>query len=289
MRVAAERRRARWVIESRLLEGTQRQIRLSHGEWLDIVQVGSGEPVLMIPGLAGGWRLLAPLALRLVPRCQVTVCGLRGDRFPASGPWARDIADHAHDVIEVLGQLRLERPAVVGVSFGGAVALELACEYPQQVGALVVFGAGPQFHASLGSTIARRVLERFPLPSDNRFVNQFFNLLHGGKPDSATLAEFVIDRCWETDQCIMARRLGLLESFDVSERLWRVDAPALVVAGSRDVIVPPSQQKALASRISGASYEAVEGAGHVGFLTHRREFARAVVRHLRQVKHSAGS
>ena len=30
---------------------------------------------------------------------------------------------------------------------------------------------------------ARRVLERFPLPSDNRFVNQFFNLLHGCKPE----------------------------------------------------------------------------------------------------------
>ena len=243
MRVAGRRRRAGWVIAAQLLEGTQRQLRLSHGERVEVVQIGSGDPVVLVPGLAGGWRLLAPLALRLAGRHQVTICGLRGDRFPAGGPWAREIADHAHDLAEVMSQLRLERPAVLGVSFGGAVALELACGQPQRVGALVVHGAGARFRTTIGATIARRVLERFPLPSDNRFVNQFFNLLHGGKPEPGPLAEFVVERCWETDQSVMARRLGLLESYDVSERLWQVDAPTLVVAGSRDVIVPASEQK----------------------------------------------
>ena len=60
---------------------------------------------------------------------------------------------------------------------------------------------------------------------NNRFVNQFFNLLHGGKPESETLADFVVERCWETDQSVMASRLHALESFDVSERLWQIDAP----------------------------------------------------------------
>jgi len=287
MRVAANRRRAGWVIASRLLEGTQRQVRLGDGEWVEVVQIGSGDPVVLVPGLAGGWRLVAPLALKLAQRFQVTVCGLRGDRFPTGGPWARDMADHAHDLAEVMGQLRLERPALVGISFGGAVALELACAQPQRIGALVVHGAGARFRTSIGSTVARRVLERFPLPSDNRFVNQFFNLLHGGKPEPGPLAEFVVERCWETDQSVMARRLALLESYDVSERLWQIDAPTLVVAGSRDVIVPAAEQKALAASIPGARFETLEGAGHVGFLTHRRDITRAVARHLRQVKHSA--
>src|SRR5206468_11628457 len=109
---------------------------------------------------------------------------------------------------------------------------------------------------------------------------------HGGRPEPGPLAEFVVERCWETDQSVMARRLGLLETYDVSERLWRVEAPTLVVAGSRDVIVPPSDQRALAGAIPGARFEAPQGAGHVGFLTHRREIARALPRHLRAVTHS---
>jgi len=122
------------------------------------------------------------------------------------------------------------------------------------------------------------VLERFPLPSDNPFVNQFFNLFHGGKPESPALARFVVERCWETDQGVMARRLAMLESFDVSDRLWRLEAPTLVVGGGRDVVVPADRQKALASMIPGARFESVEGAGHVGFLTHSADVARHVER-----------
>ena len=284
MRVAAKRRRAGWVIAAQLLEGTQRQVRLGNGEWIEVVQMGSGDPVVLVPGLAGGWRLVAPLAQKLARRYQVTVCGLRGDRFPTGGDWACEMGDHANDLAEVCGQLRLERPAVVGVSFGAAIALELACEQPQRLGALVVLGAAARFRATFAATIARRVLERFPLPSDNRFVNQFFNLLHGGKPEPGALAEFVVERCWETDQSVMARRLALLESFDVADRLWRIDAPTLVLAGTRDVVVPPAEQQALALSIPGARFETLEGAGHVGFLSHRRDVTFAVARHLRQVK-----
>ena len=124
------------------------------------------------------------------------------------------------------------------------------------------------------------------MPSDNRFVNQFFNLLHGGKPEPGPLVDFVVERCWETDQSVMARRIALLEAFDVSDRLWRIDVPTLVLAGSRDVIVPPSRQRALAAAIPGAGFETLEGAGHVGFLTHRTEVARRVRKLLRTLRHS---
>ncbi len=266
-------------------EGKQRQARVS-GEWVDVVEWGEGDPIVLIPGLAGGWKLMAPLAARLARQHHVIVPGLRGDRFPGGAPAARDISDLANDLGLLIDQLGLERPAIFGVSFGGAVALELAASQPSRVGALVIHGAEARFRTSLGATIARRVLERFPLPTDNGFVNQFFNLLHGGKPEPGPLSDFVIERCWETDQSVMAQRIGLLGSFDVSDRLWRIAASTLVLAGTRDVIVPPSRQKALASSIAGAKFRALEGAGHVGFLTHRTEIAQQVRGFLREVRHT---
>ena len=95
------------------------------------------------------------------------------------------------------------------------------------------------------------MLERFPLPRDNGFLNQFFNLLHGAKPEPGPLADFVVERIWETDQSVMAQRLAQLESFDVSERLWKIDVPTLVLAGSKDAIVPAARQKLLAGRSPG--------------------------------------
>jgi pimeloyl-ACP methyl ester carboxylesterase len=210
---------------------------------------------------------------------------LRGDRSRWTDPErahrrAWEIGEYAQDLARLVEQLGLSCPSILGVSFGGAIALEFAAEHARTLGALIVHGAEARFRPTLGSVIARRVLERFPLPNDSRFVNQFFHLLYGGRPEPGPLFDFVVDRIWETDQLVMAQRLAQLELFDVSDRLWRIDAPTLVLAGDSDVIVAPSRQQALAGAIGGARFESVPGAGHIGFVTHRAHVARSVVRHL---------
>ena len=274
MRIAAGRR-AEWLMSDHSLEGRARQVRLGDVR-VEVVEVGKGEPVVLVPGLAGGWKLLAPLARKLAKRNRVILYGFRDEADPLSSRAARHVGDHARDLSLLIGALGLERPTVFGVSFGGAVALEFAVDEPHRVGRLILSGVESRFRSTLASTIARRVLERFPLPGDNPFVNQFFNLFHGGKPAPGPLPRFIVERCWETDQGVMARRLAMLESFDVTDRLWRVEAPTLVLAGSKDVVVPPARQKALAASIAGARFEPIEGAGHVGFLTHSADVARHV-------------
>ncbi len=266
MRIAA-RRRAEWLTSDYVFDGRRRQVG-SEGARLEVVEIGKGEPIVLVPGLAGGWRLLAPLARKLARKNRVILYGFRDELDPLSARPAHQIGDHARDLAGLISELCLERPTVFGVSFGGAVALEFAVEEPHRVGRLILSGVESRFRATIASTIARRVLERFPLPGDNPFVNQFFNLFHGGKPGPGPLPRFIVERCWETDQGVMARRLAMLEGFDVTDRLWRVEAPTLILAGTRDVVVPPGRQKALAGAIAGARFESIEDAGHVGFLTH---------------------
>jgi 3-oxoadipate enol-lactonase len=256
--------------------------------WVDVARVGSGEPIVLVPGLAGSWKLVMPLARRLARRFEVFACGLRDDRVAPgtlnSEPRRTcDINDYAADLALLVENLGLERPAVFGVSFGGAIALEFAAEYPHYLSRLIVQGAEARFRPTIGSTIARLALERFPLPNNSQFVNQFSHLLYGGTPQPGPLVDFVVDRIWETEQNVMAERLATLESFDIDARLWQIGAPTLVLAGSRDVIVAPARQHALAREISDARFQMLEGAGHVAFLTHRGEVARQVWRHLRRV------
>jgi 3-oxoadipate enol-lactonase len=274
MRLAPKRRRE-WMMSSYFHEGSQHQVRLG-GEWVEVTEMGRGAPIVLVPGLAGGWKLLGPLAHLLARKHRVISYSLRGEWGPSATASPTDMGELADDLGGLIEALGLERPTVFGVSFGGAIALELAVARPRSMGALIVQGAEARYRPSLGATIARRVLERFPLPSDNGFVNQFFNLLHGGKPEPGPLADFVVERCWETDQSLMARRIALLETFDVAERLWRIHVPTLVLAGSRDAIVPAERQRALAAAIPGARFALLEGAGHIGFLTHRQEVARRV-------------
>jgi len=191
-------------------------------------------------------------------------------------------ADHAFDVADLISRLRLERPAILGASYGGAVALELALRHPHCVGSLVITGAEAAFRPNIGGAILLRALEHLPLPRTSPFLNQFFNVLHGCRPTPSPVVEFVIDRCWETDQAVVASRLRALEGFDLNERLWEIDTPTLLLAGSKDVVVPPSRQRALASALPEGSFDLIEGAGHIGFLTHRSEVASKVVKFLRQ-------
>ena len=287
MRISAKRRRL-WGICGDFECDTENPSLCIRGGQTEVVRFGRGEPIVMLPGLAGGWRLVAPLARRLARSHEVFLIGLRGDRgqFLASESLQR-AEDHAHDIAERIGQLRLERPLLFGVSYGGAIALELATDYPALVGGLILYGTGASFPFGLAATLALQVLERYPLPNDNPFVNQFFNLLHGRQPEPSPLVEFIVRTCWESDQAVMAARLRSLQEYDVSDRLWRIDVPTLVLAGTKDVIVPPARQRDLADSIGEAHFETIEGAGHIGFLTHAAEVDRHVRRHVRVLAQAA--
>lgn len=119
-------------------------------------------------------------------------------------------------------------------------------------------------------------LERFPLPRSSPFINQFFNVLHGRRAEPSELNEFIVRRCWATDQGVVASRVRGLEGFDVTDRLWSLETPSLILAGTRDVVVTPARQKALADGLPNAAFETIEGGGHVGFVTHRERVARRV-------------
>ena len=262
------------------------------GDVFDVVRMGRGEPLVLVPGLAGSWKLVMPLARRLAHDYEVVSYSLRGDRSRGRGGLGdsrrrhADVGGHAADLAALIGRLGLECPAVLGVSFGAAVALELAVEQPGRLGSLILQGVEERFRTTLGSKIALHVLERYPLPENSPFINQFLNLLYGTKPEPGPRTEFVVDRVWETPQAVMAQRLRQLQQFDVSDRLWRIDVPTLVLAGARDAIIPARRQQRLAQKISGARFESIEGAGHIGFVTHADAVVRQVRDHLLRVKAS---
>ena len=147
----------------------------------------------------------------------------------------------------------MDAPAVFGVSFGGAIALELAAEYPDRLGALILHGVeatvSPDDRLEDRAPRARAVsaAERQPTSSTS-----FSICSSATKPEPGPLVDFVVDRIWETGQSVMAERLAQLESFNISDRLWSIGAPTLVLAGGRDAIVPPLAQRALAAEISDA-------------------------------------
>lgn len=228
---------------------------------------GDGPPLILLPGLAGGIDLLGPIINQLSDSFQVISYQLRGEDncFTLRRPFTLD--DLVADLHEFIENLRLETPALMGVSFGGMLALEFASLYSGRLSRLIVQGTGAHIEPGLLSSVASTVLNRFPLPSDNPFVNQFFNLLFGGKRKRDGLFDFVTRQCWTTDQSVMAHRFHLVEQFHLDERLGDIRVPTLLVGGDRDVLVSSRSLNLMCERIPNVQFARVRQGGHLAFVT----------------------
>jgi pimeloyl-ACP methyl ester carboxylesterase len=228
---------------------------------------GEGPPLVIIPGLAGGFGLLGPLARVLATNFRVISFQLRGEDDCFALRRRFGLEDLVTDVAEFLDWHCLERPALLGVSFGGVLALEFAARFSHRIRALAVQGVGARFERGLLQAVAGLVLTRYPLPSDSPFVNQFFNLLFGSRQRPGPLFEFVTRQCWQTDQSVMAHRFQLVERFDMTGRLDRICVPTLILSGNRDILVSEKSLRDLSDGIADARQVRLSGCGHLAFVT----------------------
>ena len=228
---------------------------------------GDGPPLVLVPGLAGGFELLGPLARCLARDFRVISYQLRGEDDCFALRQHFDLGDLVDDLGEFLDWCGLESPPVVGVSFGGVLALELALCRPYRLRSLALQGVGVRFEPGLLQQVAGMVLARYPLPADNPFVNQFFNLLFGGRQKPGPLFQFVVRQCWQTDQAVMAHRFRLVKSFAMDGRLRAVQAPALLLAGDRDLLVSERSLQALCTGVPRAKLVRLAKCGHLAFAT----------------------
>lgn len=243
---------------------------------------GDGPPLVLVPGLAGSYHLLGLLARELSRTHRVIAPALRAEDDSFALRRRFDLRDLASDLGEFIDHLGLERPAVFGVSFGGAIATEFAAANPHRLSALVLQGVGDRYERGLLQSIARIVLSAYPLPFDNAFVNQFFNLLLG-KGHSPDLLRFVARQCWRTDQCVIAHRLRMVERCDLTARLGRINVPTLALAGDRDILVTAAGLRRLSDALPLARGVRIPG-GHLACVTHAGRIAHEVVPFLTRLR-----
>jgi pimeloyl-ACP methyl ester carboxylesterase len=239
---------------------------------------GDGPPLILIPGLAGGFPLLGPLARVLAQNFRVISYQLRGEDDCFALRRRFQLGDLANDLAEFLDWHCLENPTIFGVSFGGVLGLEFAARFPHRLQDLIVQGVGARFARGWLQRIAGTVLSRFPLPADSPFINQFFNVLFGGPQQDSSLFRFVTRQCWQTDQSVMAHRFQLVEKFDMGRRLGKIRVPTLILAGTRDVLVSDRSLRELCAGIPKSLLVRLPNCGHLAFVTQPEHVAGEVRR-----------
>jgi 3-oxoadipate enol-lactonase len=222
---------------------------------------GSGEPLLLIQGFGGNTAAWGPLVPAMAERFRVIAFDNRdaGRSAQASGPYT--IADMADDAAALLDALGAGPAHVLGASMGGMIAQELALRHPAKVRALVLMCTtcgGPK-SAGWDELCERldlvRELREAPAP-DSELVQQQLSWMFTpeflANPTPA-FQEFILSTLqYPAPLEGMQRQAEAIRRHDTCDRLPRITAPTLVIAGEGDPLIRAENSRILASRIPGA-------------------------------------
>lgn len=232
---------------------------------------GQGPRVLYISGTGADLRVRPNVFDGpLVQQFEVLSFDQRGLGQSGKPDAEYSMADYARDAAELLAHLNWSQVPVVGVSFGGMVAQELALSHPQGVSAMVLActssgGAGGASYPlqDLVPLEPQIRAERHLAVSDVRMDAQWrrenpqrFNKLLD-RALTAIRAEKSAD-----EQAGAARQLAARAGHNTYDRLPELSIPVLIQAGRYDGIAPRANQDALAAQIPGAQLSLYDG-GHL--------------------------
>ena len=230
-------------------------------------QAGAGVPLLNIGGTGGDLRRPpSPFEWPGAARFAQVSYDHRGlGRSRAADPRAQPtMADFAGDALALVDHLGWHRFSLLGISFGGMVAQEIAIRAGDRVRRLVLActssggagGASAPLHETLALAPALRAERLIELldtrtredPALRAELSALFASLTADPPD-ARLA------------LAMDRQLEARRRHDTWARLGAIRVPTLVVAGRYDDLAPVENSRALAGAIAGARLEIFDG-GH---------------------------
>jgi N-formylmaleamate deformylase len=236
---------------------------------------GQGPDVLLIPGLTAGrgtWRSTAA-AVTGYRYHLLQVAGFAGE--PARGNRAGALLSPlADEIIRYIEDRGLRRPAIIGHSMGGTLAMMIAARRPALLGRIMVVDMLPQPAALLGQSaqgiapLANSLGNFAGTPGGRRL---FGALMNAFSPPNSTNRN--------SDSDVVGRAMRELATTDLTGQLRRIRAPMTVVYA-----VPDERVRASIDRSFEAAYEnardarlvRIEGSGHMVMFDQPTRFREAL-------------
>jgi len=223
----------------------------------------SGTRVLLIHGLgssAEDWVLQMPA---LCSRHPVSAVDLPGHGGVSLLPGWPTVAEYAQVVASAMETHAAAPAHVVGLSLGGAVALQLALDFPAHVRSLSLINTFGRFRLTAGAWLRGAVRLALVVGGRMDWLGAWVAAGLFPRLDQALLRDAAAARIAGNPRRGYLQSLWATARFNVGPRLRAISLPTLVVAGTRDTTVPTEAARGLAAAIPGARFCLLEGAGHV--------------------------
>lgn len=249
----------------------------------EIVEMGDGPPLVLLPPLPGFKEAWAAVAGLLARSFRVVTFDLR-DTFPGEPEWGAVLGDLDAVVAATAGG---EPVVLAGHSLGGALAQQWTLENPERVRGLVLSSTFTRVTDPWSNRFARYVEQPLVIASQ-RLLPRGAALaiargcvrrgawVYDARCDDRRL-EF-IRFCMRDCRMATARAaLRLALTHDTRERLGAIRCPTLVVVGERESVFSRPAAEAVARAIPGADFAVSPGVSHLHPLTSPEWLASTIV------------
>jgi pimeloyl-ACP methyl ester carboxylesterase len=265
-------------------------IQTTDGVRICFEEVGTGPPLVLLPGINVDHTVWAPAVARLQDEFRVIAIDLRGHGASDKPAGDYSYSRLAADVGAVLAELKVEEEIVLaGWSFGGAVALRYALDAPTPPRGLALVGAavpkmvaGPTWPRGVSPEDAAAAIERelsVEWPSARRavFERMFF------EPANDETIDWLWSASIKTPPWAAAACRRTLYGADFRPELSSLRVRTLILHGDADPIIPLASAEATHQGILGSRFVALEGCGHAPHLERPQDFNELMAEFTRDV------
>lgn len=256
------------------------ECQLPEGRRLSYRDVGVGQPLLLLHGWGMSNAVFTEVETRLALRYRCLSVDFPGHGASAAGE-VFSLDSLAVAVEELLQQLALSRPVLLGWSLGGMVAQLVAARSFSRLAGLVLVSSTPCFVACEGwqhglpdlqLRALRRDLQRGYATALGGFFRQMFSADELPAERFRQIVRFAAGPGRLPDQAGVFAGLEILRQTDLRSLLPAISTPSLVVHGAADRIIPLAAGRFLAEYIAAAQLSVVPGVGHAPFLSQPETF-----------------
>jgi pimeloyl-ACP methyl ester carboxylesterase len=256
------------------------------GLYPELIQTGTGTPVVFLHSMAGSATSWAPQFDALSAEFRCYAWNMPG--YGASEPAADSATMSA--VVETLAAMLdhhgLTGPVhMVGLSVGGMIAQNFVLRHPSRVASLAILDSSARFGNGGGGSPSgwlQRTVAEIESQTLTSYCERMVSSIVAPGATTEVRRAALADMTPATKPGLrLAARL--IAEHDLGQELKRIDSPTLVLVGEEDGETPVAYSETIAGLIAGARLEVVSGAGHLSNIEVPETVNQALLAHLREV------
>jgi len=209
-----------------------------------------GDTIVLLHGWGQNIAMMRPIGDKFQKKCRIVIIDLPGFGSSEEPNEVWSIYDYVDMVKELLNNLKIQSPIMIGHSFGGKITLAYASKYETKKIILLASPFRPKIVKQSMKVKTLKVLKKIPgLRRLEEFAKNYI-----GSTD------------YKNAKGVMREILVSHVNLDISEDVKKIKVPSLIVWGTLDEAVPVEDAKVLESLIKDSGTVIYEGATHYAYL-----------------------